>query len=257
MPWRGLDFVVTGTGRSGTLYSARLFTEAGLPCGHEDYFRYWPAWFERGQRREQPYAALREPYYRARESARRLRSPVVGDASWLAVPRLKHFRGAVFLQVRHPLQVVRGFVGNEFFTNPEEHGHYHGYATQFFGLTGDPVQDALRWWLDWNQRAERHADITYRLEDFDEARFASLLAHLDVDDAQGTAEAAFAAVPQNVNHAAANRWQKAELEWADIDDTETKRAAAALAKRYGYEVDTVIDLRSPAPQTEPAQATGD
>lgn len=35
-----LNFIVTGTARSGTLYMARVLTSLGIPCGHESVFNY-------------------------------------------------------------------------------------------------------------------------------------------------------------------------------------------------------------------------
>jgi hypothetical protein len=35
-----LDFLVTGTGRCGTTYMARLLTNLGIMCGHESIFNY-------------------------------------------------------------------------------------------------------------------------------------------------------------------------------------------------------------------------
>lgn len=37
-----LKFIVTGCGRSGTVYMARLLTQLGIPCGHESIFDYQP-----------------------------------------------------------------------------------------------------------------------------------------------------------------------------------------------------------------------
>ena len=35
-----LKYLVTGTGRSGTVYMARLLTSLGIPCSHEMIFDY-------------------------------------------------------------------------------------------------------------------------------------------------------------------------------------------------------------------------
>jgi hypothetical protein len=37
-----LKFIVTGCGRSGTVYMARFLTQLGIPCGHESIFDYEP-----------------------------------------------------------------------------------------------------------------------------------------------------------------------------------------------------------------------
>ena len=38
---RRLQYAITGTGRSGTVYLANLLTSAALPCGHESIFTPW------------------------------------------------------------------------------------------------------------------------------------------------------------------------------------------------------------------------
>ena len=50
-----------------------------------------------------------------RREFRRRRKPLVGDASWLAVPFLGKFRGRIYLQVRHPLKVISSLVGMRLF----------------------------------------------------------------------------------------------------------------------------------------------
>ena len=35
-----LKYLVTGTGRCGTVYMARILTSIGIPCGHETIFDY-------------------------------------------------------------------------------------------------------------------------------------------------------------------------------------------------------------------------
>lgn len=93
----GLQFVVTGTGRSGTVYASTLLTRAGIPCEHEKWFRPQPglgdpAMLFTGRRWAQPFTA---PLLGLREELRRRKrasdSGIVGDASWLAVPRLHRF----------------------------------------------------------------------------------------------------------------------------------------------------------------------
>lgn len=37
-----LKFIVTGTGRSGSVYAAKLLTQLGIPCGHECIFNWEP-----------------------------------------------------------------------------------------------------------------------------------------------------------------------------------------------------------------------
>lgn len=234
---RGPTFVVTGTGRSGTRYVSELFRAAGVRCGHEDWFGPVP-----GLRDVQtiPRAGPRKLHgavSRVREEWRRRRQILDGDASWLAVPRLPTFGGTVLLQLRHPVPVIRSFVGMSFFSDPERSGSvfFHRFARAHFPITGDDVVDAMRWWIEWNRRAERYADRTYRLEDLDVARFARLLTDVGVTtDVVQRARRAFATAPADRNAAEDLGFQRASLGWADLPSGPLKQELAAAACRFGY-----------------------
>lgn len=76
-------FVVTGSGHSGTGWAARLFTQLGHECGHEQ--QYNPA---------------------------RCGPLTTADSSWLAVPHLADLPEGtpVVHLVRHPLTVIKSFL---------------------------------------------------------------------------------------------------------------------------------------------------
>ena len=114
-----MRFVVVGTGRSGTGYIASLFNAAGLRCGHEDVYNVQAGVRDVWVKTHRP-TPLREMRARLGEERRRRRARFDGDASWMAVPRLPHFRGAAFLQVRDPLAVVSSFQGTRFFDAPAD-----------------------------------------------------------------------------------------------------------------------------------------
>ena len=230
-----LRFVVTGTGRSGTGYASKLFTAAGLPCGHEDYFDVWPAIGEVGVQRDMPMMLIRRPYHRVRESQRRRRLAIVGDASWMAVPRLVRFKGLSMLQLRHPAKVVRSFLATGFFTDMSTHRRQRGYALRYFGLTGDPIEDALRWWVEWNRRAAQHCDIVFALESLSPELLAGILHRLGVKEPHERSEAAFAAVPRDVNSSEHRGLSRSRLEWADIPETHVKHLVAEQAASWGYD----------------------
>src|ERR1035441_10724198 len=94
----GVRFVIVGTGRSGTKYASELFSQLGIPCGHESFF---------------------DPGHAAQDN-------LAGDASFGVVPFLNKFSGVVFHQVRHPLSVLSSIAATKFFESPvpyrsEEH----------------------------------------------------------------------------------------------------------------------------------------
>jgi hypothetical protein len=137
--------VITGTGRSGTGYMARLVTEATghATCGHEGWFA------ELGDR-----------------------TPGLDvDSSWLALPDIEAgtWAGPVVHVVRHPVACVASLLRTEFF------GMHVGTPYPAFALAHcpqaadalaiSPVAAAVEFWAHWNARCAAAADLTVRLED--------------------------------------------------------------------------------------------
>lgn len=117
----GLKFVIPGTGRNGTKYSAMLFTALGLRCGHEaiyDRGKIWPNpnkrkchWAKYHPDLDEILALLCQyKDFDLETFHSRLftmsEQPYIGDASWKATLFLSDFRGHIFHQVRHPLKVI-------------------------------------------------------------------------------------------------------------------------------------------------------
>lgn len=193
------DFVVTGTGRCGTGYMAQVLTDLGVPCGHEQ------VWTDQGVR-PQPQLA--------------------GDASWMAIPDLDSYRGTVIHLVRNPLDVINSLVGIKFFSDPATHGDHHRFAAGMVDMSGDDLQDAMRWWLLVNLQAEQHADLTVPIEDPD---WPLLLKTIGRQRDPDTIDKAVADVPRTVNHR-----PRARLKWRDLPAGPVKDELIVMAGRYGY-----------------------
>lgn len=237
----GTRFIVTGTGRSGTGYAASLFNAAGMPCGHEALYTDKPGWGEQAPPRQGVLPRMKEPLGRAKESLRRRRSPLAGDASWMAAPRLAAFDGVSFLQLRHPLLVVRSFVGTRFFSVPEAHLAQWRYARCFFEPSGDDVVDAMEWWILWNGLAARHATMVYSLEGIDESVFTRMLTLIDVPSAGQRASLAMSEVPSDVNSATIRGEVRGTMGWEDLPEGSTKERLARAAVDWGYVPDDPTD----------------
>ena len=229
-----VEFVVTGTGRSGTGYTARLFSAAGLPCGHEELFTDKPALGEVGAARTGLLPRIKAPAGRAKESLRRRRSPLIGDASWMAAPRLSTFPGVSYLQLRHPLLVVRSFVGTKFFSQPELHHAQWRFARSFFEPVGDDIVDAMRWWVFWNEIAAGHASMTYAVEGLDVETWTRALEMVGASDAAQRAEQSLAAVPPTVNSSQSRGTKRGAMTWEELPQGEAKDRLARAAERWGY-----------------------
>lgn len=136
---------VIGTGRCGTGYVAAMLRANAVKVAHEGWFN--------------PYEGDPE----------RTVSGLDVDVSWLALPDIKAgiWSGPVAHVIRHPVDVVRSFVGIGFFDDPEG-GRPHStfariHCPEIRGLTG--VEAAVEWWVAWNWGCQEAAKLTVKIED--------------------------------------------------------------------------------------------
>jgi hypothetical protein len=200
-------FIVTGCPRSGTAYTAALFSALGLRCGHEKVYGIAQA---AGQ------------------------APVDwngadGDSSFLSVPFLPVEDAVVLHQVRHPLEFTRSIVGIAFLSEHRRGQPFPTIIEREVPEVYEPEREADRaalLWREWNLRAQAHADITYRLEDFDIPLLLRLGELLELDLSTDQAAQALDAVPRDVNRRARNE----TVPWRRIASV-----TGDLAAEYGYE----------------------
>jgi hypothetical protein len=164
----------------------------------------------------------------------------------MAVPRLSHFRGVAFLQLRHPLKVIRSFIGTGFFTDTSRYVNQRRFAAAHFDVLGDDVVDAMRWWVYWNQKAADHADMTYPIEGMDVELFARMLEMVGLDQAKRRASTAIDTVPANINSSAHRGTQLGQLiNWSDLPTGRDRDQLAVAACRFGYVPDDPSARPSP------------
>lgn len=230
-----MRFLITGCSRSGTQYAARLWSALGVPCGHESLFNIFSL------RPGDPAPRLGDPSW-------------VGDSSFLAVPFLETLPpGTVVLhQLRQPLDVIRSHVGIHFFSalgegSPylaENHRDFLGViercCPEIF-LERDECARCARYWVRWNQLAERAGKIPgldylrYRVEDLDRRFLERVLARIGIAVPRERIEAALRAVPHDENH----RPRDESIALAQIRPGALRDAFCELSRRYGYRVDPV------------------
>jgi len=143
---RAIDFVVTGTPRSGTKYLARVLSSCGIDCGHEKRFNPWEAVWSEPRRDDRPF----------------------GDSSWLVVPFLDQLPATTKLLhvVREPLKAINSIIGTGHF---EWASDYTWFLLKHAGLTysTDPEQvkvNAQRFWVTWNTRIENSGRVALRFQ---------------------------------------------------------------------------------------------
>src|SRR6516225_10533359 len=101
-PGSKLSFLIVGTGRSGTVYLARLLTGVGIPCSHERVFN--------GNDIDDAIRALEAPGGKNSECSRYFgldeHTLPLAESSYMAVPFLLHpwlADAAIIHVVRDPL----------------------------------------------------------------------------------------------------------------------------------------------------------
>lgn len=127
--YKKLEYLVTGTGRCGTVFFAHLLTSMGIPCGHEHIFNFEPkkVCFDRlvnPERRINSYVS--ENSFLDQKFHKNFVDPkkTVAESSYFLVPYLdEHYLTKIPLihVIRHPFKVIRSFVDDfQYFKNVRE-----------------------------------------------------------------------------------------------------------------------------------------
>ena len=149
--------IITGTGRCGTGYMAKVFTESGVKCGHEMCFR---------------------------TSGYSNRGGWEADSSWMAIGSLPWDEVPVILVYRNPTDVVNSLVEIGFFDeNPDPlHLPYIDrmklIAPDVFGYD-DPYVKAQAWYVFANQAGMAHATLVESIDKPNWKRIAKVVPGLD------------------------------------------------------------------------------
>lgn len=200
------EFVIAGTGRSGTGYIAAVLNAAGIRTGHEQWF-----------------------------NPHQLKSPkLVGEASWIATNHLDDYDGVVFHQIRHPLKVIRSLINGELL---EEWArpYLDAKLEPIGGSSGDYLDDMVRFVAHNLETAEKHATYTWRLEDVDIDVVRTIAGHIGRDIDEARVAEAIAHTPRDTNQHRA----KPAIAWADIPDSDAKSTIERIANQYGYDLSEV------------------
>lgn len=176
-----VKYLVTGTGRSGTVFMARLLTSVGLPCGHEMIFSHdgidGAVARLRGDKPLELSWASRASYVNNCwvEHNNWLPDPkaVVAESSYMAAPFLSHQcldSAKVVHVVRDPVRVVNSFCNYiDFFKSHSPSNDYEHFIYARLPELGSkmPQYDrAALYWVRWNQMVERSSPAYFhRVED--------------------------------------------------------------------------------------------
>lgn len=226
--------MITGTGRSGTLYVAEALSRLGARVGHEVWFGPRPGIIDRNWM-NRPF--LVEARKRLGVEWRRRWAHLDGDVSWMAVPRLDRFKGIVLLQTRDPLKVVSSLVARAQFSRATTTDNpWFRFIHYNFEVTGDDLRDSMRWYVQWNMLAERHASLVYRLEDVDDDLLLEIADRVGISTRPEHVRRVLQELPITRNPTEQYGYKRLTLEWDDLPVGPEKSALRAAAHRYGYAV---------------------
>ena len=232
-----LKYIVTGTGRSGTVYMARFLTSVGVVCGHECVFNRFGV--EYAEDRLNHPEKIRTSLVSG-DSWLTDGEVVVADSSYMAAPYLSHpiLGGTELIHaVRHPLRVISSFVKDlGYFWGTEVKSSYetfiYGAIPQLYQpLT--PLERACIFYVKWNEMIEKSPlkYFRFRVEDRPDELVNFLEAH--------------SYSPATAFHdRKANTMQtgKKPVTLKDIRPGEAKDAFVAMGERYGYDMNLRVKL---------------
>lgn len=161
-----LRYLVTGTGRCGTVYLAKLLTSIGIPCGHESVFTYYGLeWALKVLNGGQTEVSLISKLASVEEENKGIGwlhgDTLMAESSYLAAPFLDDncLKDTTIIHVvRRPMQVINSFVeGLGYFNETCKEDKYkrpyhefiYRYLPELIGL--DPVSQAALYYVRWNE----------------------------------------------------------------------------------------------------------
>lgn len=191
--------LITGCGRSGTHYTARLLQEMGLDIPHEAVGKDGAASWK--------HTAPGVFVYIGKN-----RESVIDTAGF---DRVLH-------QVRHPLKVIASMQ-----TFSDSSWAYMAKSIEL-DLAADPVVKGMQAWIGWNQLAGKQARWRFQIEQLKD-RFPEFCEHA------GLPVRPLPEVPPAAKDSRTDRYDP--LYWEDLvaADARLAEAVRALALDYGYE----------------------
>ncbi|MCA1594082.1 MAG: hypothetical protein LC754_15810 [Acidobacteria bacterium] len=140
--------------------------------------------------------------------------------------------GIIFHQRRAPLNVLRSWLNNGLFATPdiELHAPVIEFIDRYFQREDDSLATVVRWIVEWNERCEPYAHLSWNVESLDAetlARATQLIGH-----PRSVAECAavLSQVARDINHNGATP----QITWDNLTDGQHKEQLVRLSERYGY-----------------------
>jgi hypothetical protein len=229
-----LKYIVTGTGRSGSVYLAKLLTSLGIPCGHECCFD-WRGW-DLAQKRLNGLESFEISHVSLTNSKNQSipkwvdEDQIIADSSYMAAPFLNKLENVKIIHiVRNPIKVVHSFV-NDFYYFKEKYpsNKYEEFIYEHRPeLTQIMSQEerAIQYYISWNRMIEKQLEgrnyLFFRVED----SIDPILDFLEVEKPK-----------KYFNDRRANTRQKPKKRFSlnEMPNNQLKEEFIEMGKRYGY-----------------------
>jgi len=234
-----LQFIATGVNRSGTVFTARLLTSLGIPCGHESIFN------DMGE--ESAKNRLLRPEFRLLSYSsthetfnNHTRIPhwvdagkTVAESSYLAVPYLnwKEMAGIPLIHVvRNPLKVISSLIGDVyFFRDRHPNSNWEAPVYKFLPELSElptQIERVCYYYMRWNETIEQQKNLRPyyfgKVEELPSASFFEFIKTQPTEDVFND---------RAINHFGR---RKKEYEPKDLPEGEVKQKFLAQMESYGY-----------------------
>jgi hypothetical protein len=239
-----LRFIVTGVNRSGTVFTARLLTSLGIPCGHESIFDNLGE-TEAKKRLLDPrlrrlsFSSTHETFNHHKRIPNWVdATKTVAESSYLVVPYLSwpELQDASLIHVvRNPFKVVSSVMGDIGFFQRKNH-QGTGWEQPIHKMLPElntfetQIERCCYYYLKWNEAIEKEKEVRpylfTRVEDLPSQKLF---------DFTHTCETSSEFRDKRINHFGR---RKKEIVVEDIPDGELKSQFLEKVKEYGYEVAT-------------------
>jgi len=148
-----IDYIVTGTARSGTGFMSHLLSNNGIECYHEGIFGV------KNHTLEEYLTGIEE-------------SPTVADSSWLVAPFINDIQTIyphikIIHVVRNPLKVIRSFLELGFFrVTYKEYKPYQDIINEYINNYSE-VEACIDYILEWYSFLENVNKVVVNIDNID------------------------------------------------------------------------------------------
>lgn len=235
-----LKYLVTGTGRCGTVYMARFLTNLGISCGHEAIFDWQGLKWAQAKLNEEmsieTSVCSRYDSLFGQEIENWFDSEnLLAEASYMAAPYIDNAildEIKVIHLIRNPLEVLSSWVLDIHFFHKnnkglDEYRKFIYYHVPQIKEEKTEIEMACRYLIEWNKKIENSSreKIVVRVEDFP---FVNLVNFLG-DDVKTT---------ENLFNTKINSWKRRQkdLSIREIPPGNTKDEFIHMIKKYKYKI---------------------